>query len=73
MTARRRRLLARLARLRPGTTMCPGALARDCGATLAVIRPDLLELARAGRVLLTQRGEKVSGPEIRGPFRVRLS
>jgi hypothetical protein len=52
--------------------MCPGQLARDCGATLPAIRPDLLALARSGSIILTQRGQKIPGPEIRGPFRVRL-
>ncbi len=63
-------MLTRLAELRPGTTMCPGQLSRDCGTPLAQARADILALAEAGKIQLSQRGKKVSGPEIKGPFRV---
>jgi hypothetical protein len=69
----RERLLARLKSLRPGTTVCPGKLARDCGTTLRAARADLLALAQAGKITLSQRGRDL-GPAhaVKGPFRVRL-
>jgi hypothetical protein len=67
-----RRILDRLAKLRPGTTMCPGQLSRDCGTTLAKARADILALADAGEIELSHRGKKVAGLYIKGPFRVRL-
>ena len=72
MPALRERLLDRLARLRPGTTMCPGKLSRDCGTTLRAARADILALAQDGKIMLSQRGKDVpAGAEIEGPFRVR--
>jgi hypothetical protein len=69
----RRQTLARLFELKPGTTICPGQLSRDCGTTLAQARADILALADAGKIQLSQRGKKVAGPKIKGPFRVKLS
>jgi len=69
----RRQILDRLAELRPGTTMCPGRLSRDCGTTLAEARADILALAETGKIALSQRGKKVAGSRIKGPFRVRLN
>ena len=73
MNALRRQILNRLADLKPDTTMCPGKLSRDCGTTLAQARADILALAEAGKIQLSQRGKKVAGSQIKGPFRVRLS
>jgi hypothetical protein len=67
-----RRLLQRLEEVRPGATMCPGRLSRDCGSSLAETRPDLWALAHAGKVVLSQGGKAVKGEAIKGPFRVRL-
>ena len=67
-----RRLLGQLKSVREGATMCPGKLSRECGSTLAQTRPDLLALAHAGKVLLSQGGHAVKGDVIKGPFRVRL-
>jgi hypothetical protein len=67
-----RRMLQRLGEIKPGATMCPGRLARDCGTTLAALRPKLLALARSGKIVLSQRGRRISGAAIKGPFRVRL-
>ena len=50
--------------------MCPGKLSRDCGSTLAAMRPDLLALAKAGKIVLSQGGKAVHGEKIKGPFRV---
>ena len=65
-------LLARLATLRPGSTMCPGRLARDAGHLLADIRPLLAQLADQGAIRTTQRGVDVDLAQARGPFRVSL-
>jgi Protein of unknown function (DUF3253) len=73
MSPLRHHLLERLAQLSPYTTMCPGKLARDCGTTLAKAREDILTLARAGKIKLTQRGKPVPGNEPKGPFRVSLA
>ena len=72
MNALRRRILDRLAELRPDATMCPGQLSRDCGTTLAKARADILALAETGKIQLSQRGKKVAGAKIKGPFRVSL-
>ena len=72
MTALQRCLLLRLAGLKPGATMCPGQLSRHCGTTLAKARDDILSLARAGRIALSQRGRSVRPDGLKGPFRVRL-
>ena len=53
MTSLRRQMLARLSELKPGTTMCPGQLSRDCGTTLAKARADILALAEAGKIALS--------------------
>jgi len=68
----RKKLMERLARLRAGTTMCPGRLARDCGTTLREARGEILALAAAGEIVLSQRGKNVAAnDELKGPFRVR--
>jgi len=73
MSSLRERLLERLKALRPGTTMCPGRLSRDCGTTLKTARADILALAKAKRITLSQSGCDVApGMDVRGPFRVRL-
>jgi uncharacterized protein DUF3253 len=61
-----------LKKLPAGTTMCPGKLARDCGTVLEAARSDLLDLALAGQVRLSQRGKTVNPQELKGPFRVSL-
>ena len=68
-----RRLLQRLNDVRSGATMCPGRLSRDCDSTLAERRGDLLALAHAGKIVLSQGGKAVRGDAIKGPFRVRLA
>ncbi len=72
MSSLRQRLLTRLASVRPGATMCPGALARECGTTLAQARGDVLALAAEGKIALSQRGRAVAPNGLKGPFRVRL-
>jgi hypothetical protein len=72
MNALQKRMMQRLENLRPGTTMCPGQLARDCDSTLNAARADLLALTRSGAVALSQRGKSASPDDLKGPFRVRL-
>ena len=52
--------------------MCPGELARACGTTLSEARDDILGLARAGRIALSQGGKAARADSLKGPFRVRL-
>ncbi len=66
------RLIKRLKTLPAGTTMCAGRLARDCGTVLSKIREDLLELALAGEIQISQKGKAVSPQGLKGPFRVSL-
>lgn len=68
----RKRLMERLKKLPAGTTMCPGKLAQDCGTVLEAVRSDLLDLASAGEVRLSQHGKTVNAQELKGPFRVSL-
>jgi Protein of unknown function (DUF3253) len=68
----RQRLIKRLKKLPAGTTMCPGKLARDCGTVLDAARSDLLDLASAGQVRLSQRGKTINAQDLKGPFRVSL-
>ncbi len=63
-------VLAALAGLRPGTSCCPGTLARRLGTTPAVLRPILARLAAAGRVRITQQGRPRDLATLRGPYRV---
>ncbi len=74
MTALRGKLLDRLKRLRAGTTMCPGRLARDCGTTLREARGEMMALAKAGEIAVSQRAKDIAPDrEVKGPFRVRLN
>lgn len=68
----RQRLMEHLKKLPAGTTMCPGQLARDCGTVLKAVRRDLLDLASAGQVRLSQHGKTVNPQKLKGPFRVSL-
>jgi len=67
------RILAELATLKTGTTMCPGALALRLGTTLRDLRPTCLRLAESGRIRVTQRGQSADLRTLRGPFRIRLA
>lgn len=59
-----------LARLPAGSTCCPGELARRLGRTQAALRPVLAQLAAAGEVRITQRGQTRDLATLRGPYRV---
>ncbi len=65
-------ILAELSTLRPGSTLCPGELARRLGTTQAELRPHLQTLADEGRVVVTQRGASADLRTLRGPYRVAL-
>ena len=67
----RARIRAELAKLKSGTTQCPGRLSRNVGSTLRQLRPTLDAMARAGEIAFYQRGQRVQPGEFRGPFRVR--
>ena len=72
MDARQKQVLDQLAQLSPNTTMCPGKLARECGTVLSKFRSDLLAMAQAGKIRLTQHGKAASPKSLKGPFRVSL-
>jgi DNA-binding FadR family transcriptional regulator len=64
------RILEELARLKPGSTLCPGELARRLGTTLAMLRPAYADLAARGKIRVTQRGRPADLRTLCGPFRV---
>ena len=64
------RILEELRKLRAGTTMCPGKLSVNLGARLAQLRSTFETMARAGQVVLSQKGRAVDPAEIKGPFRI---
>lgn len=70
----REAILARVGRLRPGSTCCPSEIARELAADwrplMAPIRDEALRLQAAGLLRITQGGELVLGPDIRGPIRL---
>lgn len=69
-----RAILDRVGRLRPGTTCCPSAIARDLAADwrplMAPIRAEALRLQAEGRLRITQGGLPVPGPDLCGPIRL---
>ena len=66
----RAKIRAELAKVKPGTTQCPGKLSRAVGRTLRELRPILDEMARAGEIRFFQKGKRVEPGKFRGPFRV---
>lgn len=66
-------ILARLARLRPGTTCCPSEIARalapDWRPLMDPLRAEAFALAAEGRLVVTQKGRTV-GPDAAGPIRL---
>jgi hypothetical protein len=64
-----------LLRHRAGRTICPSDVARVVGgarwrAAMPAVREVAAELAEAGDLVVTQRGEPVSLPAVRGPVRL---
>jgi len=64
------RVIELLAAVRDGATVCPGDVARKLGTTQRELRPVLAELARAGKIAVTQRGRAADLRTLRGPYRV---
>ena len=64
------KIRAELAKLKPGTTQCPGRLSRNVGSTLRELRPTLETMARDGEINFYQKGRRVTPGKFRGPFRV---
>jgi hypothetical protein len=69
-------ILKSLGGLGDGTTICPGALARELlpkdSHPLALLRPLIFELQEERRVVLSQSGCAIIWRKVRGPFRIRL-
>jgi Protein of unknown function (DUF3253) len=72
--AMKERLLAEVAKLKAGTTICPGELSQQIlpstDQPLTVLRPLIFELAISRRLRLSQKGTITLWQKIRGPFRV---
>jgi Protein of unknown function (DUF3253) len=68
------RILAEVATLKHGTTVCPGELSHrvlpDTVLPLTLLRPLIYELAAARKFSLRQKGTVIIWQKIRGPFRV---
>ena len=68
------KLLAEIALLKSGTTICPGELSQrilpGVDQPLTVLRPLIFELAMSRRLRLSQKGTILLWQKIRGPFRV---
>ena len=68
------KLLVEIAKLKPGTTVCPGELSQrilpGIDQPLTVLRPLIFELSISRRLRLSQKGTFTLWQKIRGPFRV---
>ncbi|WP_145150732.1 DUF3253 domain-containing protein [Pseudomonas oryzihabitans] len=74
----REALLAKARARRPGTTFCPSEVARDLAADwrplMEPLREVARELARAGQLRVTQKGEALdTEAPWRGPIRLSLA
>jgi len=74
----REALLAKAQARRPGTTFCPSEVARDLAADwrplMEPLREVARELARAGQLRVTQKGEALdTEAPWRGPIRLSLA
>jgi|GEM_PF-659609 len=63
-------ILDRVERLRPGTSICPGQLAREVGLSPRDLRKYLQVLEQKSRIVVKQRGAARRLAEVHGPFRV---
>lgn len=72
--ALKERILAEVATVRPGTTLCPGELSHrvlpGLELPLTLLRPLIYELAGERKLRLSQKGKTMLWEKIRGPFRV---
>ena len=70
------RILAGVATLKAGTTICPRALSQEVrpglDQPLTVLRPLVFNLAAAGKLRLRQNGAVVIWWKVKGPFRVGM-
>ncbi|MES2440703.1 MAG: hypothetical protein V4584_16675 [Verrucomicrobiota bacterium] len=70
----KQKLLAEIADLKPGTTVCPGELSHrilpGTDQPLTLLRPLIFELSMSRRLRLSQKGTITLWQKIRGPFRV---
>lgn len=66
----RAKIRAELAKMKPGTTQCPGRLSRNLGSTLRELRATLEAMERGGEILFYQKGRRVKSGRFRGAFRV---
>ncbi|MES2659959.1 MAG: hypothetical protein V4689_15165 [Verrucomicrobiota bacterium] len=68
------KLLAEVANLKAGTTVCPGELSHrvlpGTDQPLTVLRPLIFELSISRRLRLSQKGTITLWQKIHGPFRV---
>ena len=64
----RTRIRAELAKIKPGTTQCPGRLSRNLGSTLRELRPTLEVMERRGEMAFYQNGRRVKSGLFRGRF-----
>ncbi|GAB3933648.1 hypothetical protein GCM10028827_33380 [Mucilaginibacter myungsuensis] len=60
----------------PDKTVCPSEIARELFSTdwrkhMQDIRDEAIELQRAGKVIITQKGMSVDLNNIKGPVRIR--
>ncbi|MDQ7911809.1 DUF3253 domain-containing protein [Pseudomonas sp. 102515] len=74
----REALLAKAQARRPGTTFCPSEVARDLATNwrplMEPLRDTARELAREGRLRVTQKGEALDAEAPwRGPIRLSLA
>jgi len=74
----RHALLAKAQTRRPGTTFCPSEVARELAADwrplMEPLRDTARELAREGRLRVTQKGESLDAEAPwRGPIRLSLA
>jgi hypothetical protein len=77
-TAKARRAIVELLEQRdPGKTICPSDAARVLGgddgfrALMGLVRDAARELVEAGRIEVTQHGERVDLDRAKGPIRLR--
>lgn len=73
-SALKERILAEVATLKTGATLCPGELSHRVlpgrELPLTLLRPLIYELAGERRLRLSQKGKTLLWEKIRGPFRV---
>ncbi|PSN16013.1 DUF3253 domain-containing protein [filamentous cyanobacterium CCP5] len=74
----RDRILQKVQERGPHKTICPSEVARDLGGDswrdlMPQVRSVGIELAEAGAIAMTQKGQVVNPRQAKGPIRYRLS